>query len=72
LVPSDQRFAGSPRCDSPVDRCEYYAARAIEARRLAKEATSHAIELIHLEMALRYDLLARLYDEESVPVQMAR
>jgi len=72
LVRIDQRFAGSSRRDSSVDRCEYYAARAVEARRLAKDAADHSIELIHLEMALRYDLLARLDVEEPLPLQMVR
>ena len=46
------------------DRPEHYNARSAECRRLAAKATDRAIELIHLDMATRYDILARQADDE--------
>jgi hypothetical protein len=38
---------------------EYYAARAIEERRLAMASADANVRAIHLQMAERYDELAR-------------
>jgi hypothetical protein len=38
---------------------DYYAARAVEERRLAMASGDPAVRAIHLEMAERYDELAR-------------
>ena len=38
---------------------EHYQARSAECRRLAEAAADPAVKLIHLDMATRYDLLAR-------------
>ena len=38
---------------------DHYAARGRECRRLAAAVTDSSIELIHLDMANRYDILAR-------------
>jgi hypothetical protein len=43
---------------TPSER-EHYQARSAECRRLAEAAADPAVKLIHLDMATRYDLLAR-------------
>jgi len=62
----DHRFT-TARSSASISRADYVA-RAIEARRLAEAATDRSIELIHREMALRYDLLARLDLDEEQPL----
>ena len=51
----------------PVDAKsrEHYIARSAECRRLAATAADMSIELIHLDMANRYDLLARQAEQET-------
>ena len=59
----------SPRREAPAV-CEvdsqsgYYSARAEECRLLAEAAADRSIAIIHLEMATRYELLAREQAEE--------
>jgi hypothetical protein len=43
---------------------DYYAARAVEERRLAMAAKDAKVRAIHLELAERYDILARSGDRE--------
>jgi hypothetical protein len=43
---------------------DYYAARAVEERRLAMSAKDAKVRAIHLELAERYALLASLGDRE--------
>ena len=42
---------------------EHYQARSAECRRLAAAAADPAVKLIHLDMATRYDFLARTAGE---------
>lgn len=58
--------------ESPAERKNYYAARAVEARNLANAAADRSIALIHLEMALRYDILAHHEVEEDRPLRIVR
>ena len=44
---------------SPYHGAEFYLARADDCRRRAELAADHSIKLIHLDMATRYELLAR-------------
>lgn len=47
------------------DSASYYAARAIEERRLAMAATNPSARAAHLEMAARY---AELAGSDAVPI----
>lgn len=66
-MPFAYDLATATVADRPAasDRRAHYAARGAECRRLAKVAADHSIELIHLDMATRYDLLARQAKDES-------
>ena len=72
LVPANIRFTAATRSASPADERGYYSARAIEARSLAEGAADRSIALIHLDMAMRYDLLARLEADEPQQLQAKR
>jgi hypothetical protein len=60
---SAERFAATDR-SPPTDWREHYLARSAECRRLAEVAVDRSIELIHLDMANRYDVLARQAENE--------
>lgn len=51
-------------------RREHYLARSAECRSLAEAATNPSIELIHLDMATRYDILARQAEDERRPLSL--
>ena len=53
-----------------ADRREHYLARSAECRRLAEAAADRSIELIHLDMATRYDILARQAEDERSPLKI--
>ena len=48
----------------PTQNPDYYAARAVEERRLAMTAKDSTVRAIHLELAERYAILARSRDLE--------
>lgn len=54
------------------DNKQYFAARAIEERRLAMASGDHKVRTVHLEMAARYDELSQQEDaSEDVQEQRA-
>lgn len=53
---ANQSFEATP---FPADSREHYLARSNESRRMAAVAANSAVELIHLDLATRYELLAR-------------
>lgn len=60
-LPFPHEFASAILNDRPPaeERSEHYTERSTECRRLAAAAKDQATELIHLDMATRYDILAR-------------
>jgi hypothetical protein len=56
---------------APSDR-EHYQARSAECRRLAEAASDHAVKLIHLDMATRYDILARRAGEPRLQLHAVK
>lgn len=72
VAPVDDRLAWPFMSDTAAGRRAYYAARAMEARSLADAAADRSIGLIHLEMALRYDLLAHHDVDEERPLRIVR
>lgn len=55
-----------------ADSREHYLARGVECRRLAGAAADRTIELIHLDMANRYDILARQAEDERRQLHVVR
>ena len=54
------------------DNKQYFAARAIEERRLAMASGDHKVRAVHLEMAARYDELSLQDDAlENIEEQRA-
>lgn len=63
----------SPTDRQPVADCrEHYLARSAECRRLASAAADRSIALIHLDMATRYDMLAKQAEEERRQLHVVR
>ncbi len=62
----------APERTSGGERREHYLARGAECRRLAEAASDRSIELIHLDMATRYDILARSSDDERRPLHSVK
>lgn len=52
------RFASTGCKVVDEDRREYFIRRAGEARGLAEQAADERVRTIHLEMAIRYELMA--------------
>ena len=58
-----------PQDNDSIRNPEYFAARAVEERRLAMAAADPKVRSIHLEMASKYAALAA--GEESAPATQA-
>ena len=50
----------------------HYLSRSAECRRLAEASSDRSIELIHLDMATRYELLARDANEDPHQLKVVR
>lgn len=54
------------------DDTAYYLARAVECRKRAEQAEIPSIELIHLDLAIRYEILARTEESQSSKIKISK
>jgi hypothetical protein len=55
-----------------TDLGEHYVARSKECRRMASAAADRSIQLIHLDMATRYEILAQQTEKETRQLQSVK